>query len=97
MAGSEKVMCATHPDTALICPTCDTAAVDQLAASRAVRVLSVGDVGRDAKGRLKLAGLAADAVLSLSVLTAFGEELEGLGEVAAAVATGKIRRRIGNR
>lgn len=98
MAG-QKVMCADHPQTAMICPDCDPAAMQSLVASevareraKAPKVLTLSEVGRNAEGRLNLAELADNAVISMSVYRAAETERVALDEVAAAVSAGKISR-----
>lgn len=96
MAG-QKVMCADHPQTAMICPDCDPAAMQKLVASevereraKAPKVLTLADVKRDGKGRLDLSGLGRDAVIAMSVHEAYEAQQVALSEVEAAVSAGRI-------
>lgn len=91
----EPVMCSEHPKTPMLCPKCDADQISQLNASeghqhQGPKVVQLSEVKRDAKGRLDVASIDKDAVVSMTVYRALDAERVVLSEVAEAVRTGKV-------
>ena len=91
---AEKVMCAEHPKTAMLRPKCDADEIKNLNASehthQGPKVIQLSEVKRDAKGRLDLASLTNESVVSIAVMRAVDTERVALSEVAEAVKAGKV-------